>query len=146
MILPEAPAPPAPGDSDRGAGRAVDLAIRAGGWLVATVAAVVTGLLELFLTPLRVAGVPVGVAILMAAAANTAIAWFAVVTTGRRRAIAAPWIVWTLLMLFATGYRRPEGDYLVGGDDWVALVMVLVGSLAFAVYTYRTILNRRPSR
>jgi len=40
--------------------------------------------------------------------------------------------------------RTHEGDYLLGGDDWVALVMILAGSLSFAIYAYRTILKGIP--
>ena len=145
MILSDAqtPAPPQQGEPDDD--RALDLIIRVAGWVISIVAAILTGVLELFFTELRVFGVPIGVSILMALVANPAIAWFAVTTTGKRSAVAPPWIIWTIMMLFATGYRTPEGDYLVSGDDWVALVMILVGSLAFAVYSYRMILRSRPA-
>jgi hypothetical protein len=148
MIQPEQPAP-----------TKWEPVIRVGGILVATVAAVVTGVLELLLTSLRWGdltsiwrGDPIGsgggpllgVAILLAVVANWAIAWFAVATTGRRWALGPPWAVWTLMMLFAAGVRTPEGDYLLGGEDWIALVMILAGSLTFAVYAYRQILKRIP--
>ncbi|MEV6487208.1 hypothetical protein AB0M20_01020 [Actinoplanes sp. NPDC051633] len=118
--------------------------VRALGVLVSAVATLVTALVELYLTPLRLAGVPIGVAVVFAAVANWALAWFAVHTTGRRRAAAVPWVLWTVLMLFAAGTRTTEGDYLIGGNDWVALIMILVGSLSFAVYAYRLIMRRRP--
>jgi hypothetical protein len=137
-------APPAPDAEAPGDDRALDLIIRVAGWVLSIVAVILSGLLELFFTPLRVGGVVIGVSILLALVANPAIAWFAVTTTRRRSSVAPPWIIWTAMMLFATGYRTPEGDYLVSGDDWVALVMVLVGSLAFAVYSYRMILRTRP--
>jgi uncharacterized membrane protein len=135
-------APPEP--SEPADDRPLDLIIRVAGWVISIVAVVLSGVLELFFTPLRAFGFPIGVSILMALVANPAIAWFAVTTTGRRSAVAPPWIIWTIMMLFATGYRTAEGDYLVSGNDWVALVMILVGSLAFAVYSYRMILTRRP--
>jgi hypothetical protein len=131
--------------------------IRVGGVLVSVVAAVVTGVLELLLTTLRAGdvvtiwkgdaigsggGPPIGLSILLAAVANYAIAWFAVSTTGRRWALAPPWALWTLMMLLAAGVRTNEGDYLLSGSDWVGLVMILVGSLTFAVYSYRMILRR----
>ena len=138
-------APPAPDAAAPADDRTLDLIIRVAGWVLSVVAVILSGLLELFFTPLRVFGVPVGASILLALVANPAIAWFAVTTTRRRSAVAPPWIIWTIMMLVATGYRTPEGDYLVSGDDWVALVMVLVGSLAFAVYSYRMILRSRPA-
>lgn len=133
----EAPAPP-----ERTPSAAAEWAVRAGGVVVVLVATVVTAVAELYLTPLRIAGVPTGAAILFAAVANWALAWFALTTTGRRWALALPWALWTVIMLFAAGVRTTEGDYLLGGGDWVALVMILVGSLTFAVYSYRVILRR----
>jgi hypothetical protein len=133
----EAPAPP-----ERTPSAAAEVAVRAGGVVVVVLATVVTAVAELYLTPLRVGGVPIGVAIPFAAAANWGLAWFALTTTGRRWAMGLPWALWTVIMLFAAGVRTTEGDYLLGGNDWVALVMILVGSLAFAVYSYRVILRR----
>jgi hypothetical protein len=133
----EAPAPP-----ERTGSAAAEVAVRAGGVVVAVLATVVTAVAELYLTPLHIRGVPIGVAIPFAALANWALAWFALTTTGRRWAMALPWALWTLIMLFAAGVRTTEGDYLLGANDWVALVMILVGSLTFAVFSYRVILHR----
>lgn len=131
--------------------------IRVGGVLVALVAAFVTGVLELLLTTMRAGdltsiwrGEPIGsgggpllgASILLVVVANYAIAWFAVSTTGRRWALGPPWAVWTLMMLFVAGMRTNEGDYLLAGNDWVGLAMILIGSLTFAVYSYRMILKR----
>jgi hypothetical protein len=111
------------------------------GLLIAILATVVTAVAELYLTPLRLGGVPVGAAVVFAAVANWGLGWFAVTVTGRRWALAPPWALWTLIMLFAAGVRTREGDYLLSGNDWIALVMILVGSLSFAVYAYRLILT-----
>lgn len=138
VSVPAEPLPPAPPS------RALELVVRSAGVGISVLAAVFTAALEIFLSPLRLGGVPVGVAVLLAVVANVAICWFAVTTVGRRWAVAPPWAVWTLIMFFATGMRTTEGDYLVSGKDWVALVMVLVGSLTFAIYTYRLILRGRP--
>jgi hypothetical protein len=135
------PAPAAP--EQRRASRALDHAIRAAGVVISLLATILSAALELFLTPLRFGGVPVGLSILLAAVGNPAIAWFAVTTTERRWAVGPPWALWTLLMLAAAGLRTNEGDYLVGSNDWIALVTILVGSLAFALYAYRMILGRK---
>jgi hypothetical protein len=142
VIVSDAEAPPAP--ERKAERRALELTIRVAGVVISILAAILSGALELFFTELRIGGVLVGVSIVMALVANPAIAWFAVTTTGRRWALGPPWIVWTIMMLGAAGIRTDEGDYLIAGNDWVALVMILVGSLAFAVYSYRMIL-RRPS-
>ena len=116
--------------------------LTAAGLLIAILATVVTAVAELYLTPLRLGGVPVGVAVVFAAVANWGLGWFAVTTTGRRWALAPPWALWTMIMLFAAGVRTREGDYLLSGTDWIALVMILIGSLSFAVFAYRLILAR----
>jgi hypothetical protein len=131
-----------PPDTDPDAPRRESRLIPILGLVVSLLATLFSGILEIFLTPLRVGGFPIGVAVPAAVVANVAIAWFAVTTTGRKRAIGAPWLLWTVLMFFAAGAKRSEGDYLINGNDWVALVMILAGSLAFAVYTYRAILRR----
>ena len=129
------------------------------GVVVSVLAAFVTGVVELLLTTLRAGdfvsvfegdaigsggGPLIGLSVLLAIVGNLGIAWFAVATTGRRWALGPPWAVWTLLMLFAAGVRTPEGDYLLSGTNYVALAMILIGSLAFAIYTYRLILKRIP--
>jgi hypothetical protein len=124
--------------------RALDRLIRIAGVVVAIVATILSGVLEIFATTLRIGGVPIGAAIPLAVIGNVAIAWFAVTTTGRRWALVPPWVLWTLMMLAAAGFRTREGDYLISGDNWVALLMILIGSLTFAFYSYRMIL-RGPS-
>jgi hypothetical protein len=151
-VQPEPPAAPE-ADQRRSAWESV---IRIGGVLVAIVAAFVTGVLELLLTTLRWGdlttiwrgdsigsgrGPLLGVSILLAVIGNWAIAWFAVSTTGRRWAMGPPWALWTLIMLLAAGVRTHEGDYLLAGNDWIGLVMILAGSLTFAVFSYRQILK-----
>jgi hypothetical protein len=152
----EAPAPETEAPAPEVKKRSWEPVVVIGGVVVSIVAAVVTGVLEILLTTLRAgdvltiwrgdaigsgSGPPIGLAILLAAVANYAIAWFAVGTTGKRWAIGPPWALWTLMMLFAAGTRTSEGDYLIAGDDWVALVMILVGSLTYAVFSYRMILK-----
>ena len=124
----------------------VDITFRFAGGVIAVLAAFLSGLLELFFIPLRVGGVLIAVAALVAVPVNVAIAWFAVRTVGRRWALGPPWAVWTLLMFFAVGTRTAEGDYLVAGDNWAGLILVLLGSLAFGVYAYRLILRGHPPR
>jgi hypothetical protein len=145
--------------SPTGARPAGEPLIRVFGVVVSLIAAFVSGVLELLLTTLRAGdlisvwrgdaigsggGPLIGVSVLLAIAGNLAIAWFAVTITGRRWAFGPPWALWTLLMLFASGVRTAEGDYLVSGTNYVALAMVLIGSLAYAIYAYRLILQRIP--
>lgn len=122
----------------------LDLLLRVAGVAISLVATVLTAVLELFLSPLRIGGVQIWVAVLVAAAANWAICWFAVTSTARRWAVAPPWALWTLIMFLAGGYATAEGDRLIDGNDMVALVMILAGSVSFAAFTYRTILRSPP--
>jgi hypothetical protein len=111
------------------------------GVTVSVLAALLSGVLEVLFASWRVAGFLVGASAVFAVPANLAIAWFAHRTVGRRWAVAPPWIVWTVLMFVAAGVRRTEGDYLLSGDNWVGLIMILLGSLAFALYAYRMIID-----
>ncbi|MEV6298256.1 hypothetical protein AB0M02_02495 [Actinoplanes sp. NPDC051861] len=135
--------------------------LRVAGVTIAVVATVVTAMIELELSALRSggfvelfhgrspwtgSGAAIPLAVPVAVGANWAISWFAVATTGRRWSVGPPWALWTLLMLAAAGTRTAEGDYLLGGENWTALVMILLGSLTFAVYSYRLILKPVPKR
>lgn len=132
-----------------------DCILRVTGLGVALLATLITAFVELELSALRTGairamldgdspwagtGAPLPVAVPLTVVANLAIAWFAVTTTGRRWAAGPPWALWTLFMLGAAGTRTSEGDYLVGGTNWVALATILAGSLTFAWFAYRMIL------
>jgi hypothetical protein len=133
--------------------------VRAGGLVVAIVFAFVSAVFELLLSTLRAGdfvsiwkGDPIGsgggplipLAVVLAVLGNLGIAWFAVGTTGRRWALGPPWALWTIIMLITAGVRTHEGDYLLSGTNYVALAMILIGSLTFAIYAYRMILQRVP--
>ncbi|MEV4704011.1 hypothetical protein [Actinoplanes sp. NPDC049316] len=137
----EAPAPAPPADEPAPERTGLERLIRVGGVVVSVLATILSALLELFLTPLRADGVPIGLAVVVAVAGNYAISWFALTTVGRRWALGPPWALWTAIMFFAAGTRTAEGDFLIAGDNWIALVMILAGSLTFAVFTYRAILR-----
>jgi hypothetical protein len=123
---------------------ALDQVVRVVGGVLAVVLALLTGLLELILAPLRVSGHLVGLSALLVVPVNIALAWFAVAAVGRKGAVALPWVTWTLLMFVAAGMRTDEGDYLLAGDNWVGMAMILFGSVAFAGYLYRLILRVPP--
>lgn len=118
---------------------AADVALRTLAGLLCVAAALLTGLLELLYAPLRAGGQLLGLSIPAAALANVALAWFAYHGVGRRWAVALPWVAWTALMFLAAGTVTTEGDYLLSADNWVALPMILAGSVAFGGYTYRLI-------
>ncbi len=133
-----------PGASPLTRGAGVLVAVVGG--LLSVVLALLSGVLELFLASLRVGGVLIGVAALAAIPLNVALGWFAVHTVGRPWAIALPWVSWTALMFVAAGVRTDEGDYLLSGDNWVGMLLILLGSVAFALGTYRRIMAGVPRR
>jgi hypothetical protein len=134
----------------------LDIVLRAAGVGISIIATLVTAFLELELSSLRIgaigalldgrspyegSGAPLPLVVPLTVVANLGIAWFAVTTTGRRWAAGPPWALWTLIMLIAASTRTAEGDYLLGGENWVALVTILAGRLTFAVYAYQLILS-----
>jgi hypothetical protein len=153
MSLPGAPAAPVtaagPGADDvppTPPSRGIELTVRVAGCVISVLAALLSGVLELFFASWRVGGYLTGASAVAAVLLNLAIAWFAYRTVGRRWAVGPPWVVWTAVMFVAAGVRTSEGDHLLAGDNWVGLVMILLGSLAFAIYAYRMILTGVPKR
>ncbi|WP_433394386.1 hypothetical protein [Micromonospora sp. KLBMP9576] len=131
----ETPAPP----SGRRFRRALDLALRVAGGLVAVLGGTLTAVLELLLATLRVGGQLIGVSVLVAVVANIALSWFAHEAVGRRWAVVLPATPWFVLMAVAA-VRTAEGDLLVSGDNWVGLAMIVAGAMTFAVMGFRQIL------
>ncbi|RKR88482.1 hypothetical protein BDK92_2810 [Micromonospora pisi] len=135
--MPAEPRPP------RWAGlvRLLDLLLRIAGGVLAVIAALVTGTLELLLATLRVGGQLIGVSVLVAIAANLVLGWFAYRTVGRRWAVALPAVPWFALMAVAA-IKTSEGDVLLAGDNWVGVVMIFAGSMAFAALAFKLIVSR----
>jgi hypothetical protein len=123
--------------------KAIDVTLRVLGGLIAVIAAVLTAILELQLSTLRIANQLVGISVPLAVVANAALAWFARRTVGSAWAVALPAGTWLVLMM-AAATRTREGDLLLAGNNWVGPVMIFVGSVTFAVVTVRMILQ--PSR
>jgi hypothetical protein len=116
-----------------------DAALRVVGGLVAVAAALLTATLELLFATLRVGGHLIGVSAVLAVAANLALGWFAHRVIGRNWAVALPAVAWFGLMLLA-GRPTTEGDILLAGDNWVGIVTMFAGSIAFAIVAFRLIL------
>lgn len=148
MTLPAAPMSVAPDETTPPpAGRAhplLDLALRWAGGLVAVLAGLATGVLELLLATVRVGGQLIGLSALVAIGANIALSWFAHEAVGRRWAVALPGVPWFALMAVAA-VRTDEGDLLLAGDNWVGLAMIVAGAMTFAVMGFRQILAPPPA-
>jgi hypothetical protein len=118
----------------------LDLLLRLAAGAIAVVAAVLTGGLELMLATLRVGGQLVGLSVLLAVLANLALSWFAYHAVGGKAAVALPALVWFALMVPAAG-GTSEGDYLLAGDNWVGVVMIIAGAMTFAVVGFKLIMT-----
>jgi hypothetical protein len=122
--------------------------LRVAGGVIAVVAALVTALAELMIAPLRIGGHLIGVAVIATVVANLALGWFAYATVGRKWAVALPAVAWLVLMVTASGRTAegdlllvgPQGDAVVDGNSWVGVVMVLAGSVTYAVVGFRLML------
>lgn len=139
---PTEPGPPAPTEPDPprpDASAGLDVAVRVLGGVVAVVAAVLTAVVELSLSFLRVGGVLIGASVPLAVAGNLALAWFAHRTVGRTWAIGLPAVPWFVVMMAAAG-STTEGDLGLTGS-WVGLAMIFAGSLTFGVAAFRLIVR-----
>lgn len=116
--------------------RAADLAVRGLGLLVAFVAAIASALLTAFLTPLYLGTIRLPVAILVAAVANYALVWFTYRATEQKLLSLLPGLAWMIVMIVLST-RTGEGDVVLAGNNWVALVSIFVGVGAYAVAGYR---------
>jgi hypothetical protein len=101
------------------------------GAVVATGLGAVLGLTEAFLSPLRIATVYVPISLVLAVLLNPALAWYAVDVTGRKAAAALPAVAWCAVWFMAAS-KTTEGDLIIAGGNWVGLVTLLAGPLAFA--------------
>jgi len=117
--------------------------LRVLGTLVGVAAAVVTAVLEAFLTPLWWDGVRVPLAVLLAVLTNLAVLWFTHEVTRSRLLTLLPGIAWMGVMIVLSA-RTTEGDIVLAGDNWVALGTILAGVAGYAAGAYR-IVTRPPA-
>lgn len=133
-------------------GGALDIAITVGGLLVAVLLAVALAVFEAFLAPLRVSdfgfsgagegNMRVPLALILALVTNPLLGWFASMTSGRRFAALLPAGAWCVVWILAAG-RTTEGDLLITNENWVGLLTLFCGPLAFAIGIYMAALRHR---
>ena len=120
--------------------RWLDLGIRILGFLVAVCLTLLTAAFEVFLSALHWNAYRLPVSVVAAVVVNVLLIWFTVVVTGRRLPVAAIAVLWVAVMVVASS-RRTEGDLLLTDTNWVGIVMMLAGSLTYAVAGYRLVLT-----
>jgi len=119
--------------------RAVDLALRAAGGLVALAGAVLTAVIELFYTPLYLGSVRIPATMVLAVLTNVALVWFAHAATGSKLFALVPGLVWMGLMVFAAG-GTTEGDIVL--HDFFGLGTIFAGVAGYTFAAYRLIIPR----
>lgn len=120
--------------------RGLDVLLRVCGGTIAVVAALLSGVVELLLAPVRVGGIPIGVAVPAVVLANIALGWFAPRAVGSAWGVALPAVPWFVLMVVAA-VPTAEGDLLLAGNNVVGLLMVVAGAMTFAVMAFRLIID-----
>ncbi|MEV8513956.1 hypothetical protein [Dactylosporangium sp. NPDC051484] len=120
----------------------LDVVITVAGLIVATLLAAALAIIEALYSPLRIGGVRVPVSLLMALVTNPLLGWFAYVTTGRRFAAILPAAAWCVIW-FRAADRTSEGDMIITNDNWVGLLTLIVGPLAFAIGIYVSAMRQR---
>jgi hypothetical protein len=122
----------------------LDIAVRAGGAVVAVWGAALFAAYGAFLTPFRVGQVLVPVSVLVALCSNAVLAWFAYRTTRNRFLGLLPGLVW-VIVTFRWADPSTEGD-LVLANTWVATSYVFLGAAPVVVAAYRWFLAAPPTR
>ncbi|MEV6926009.1 hypothetical protein AB0M46_16150 [Dactylosporangium sp. NPDC051485] len=122
----------------------LDVGIRVAGLLIAVLLAIVFALFEVFYSPLRIGGVRVPVSLVVALATNPLLGWFAFTTSRLRLAALLPGAAWCVIWFGAAG-KTSEGDLLITSDNWVGLLTLFTGSLAFAIGIYVSSMRQRLS-
>jgi hypothetical protein len=117
----------------------MDLFLRIAGTVAGLVGGFVTGLWEIFLSPVSAGSVLLPISPVLAVVSNVGLVWFTRRVTGRTGLALLPGVVWFVTM-FLGATRTHEGDLLITANDWPGLVALLLGALAWGVSAYRIIL------
>jgi len=111
----------------------LDLGLKIVGAVVATGLGALAGLYEASLVPLRLPhSTYLPVALVLALVGNPVLSWFAGAVTGHRAAALLPAAAWCVIW-YASASRTTEGDLIITGGNWVGLVTLLAGPIAFAL-------------
>lgn len=125
---------PGGGPEDRPAGRPVRTPGRAerfATYAVLFLLGAILGVIGAFLVPLRIGRQVAPISVVLAVIGNLAVGIFGARGTGSRLGAVAPGVGW-LLVAFALGVKRPEGDVIVPGGG-VGVAFTLGGTLAAAI-------------
>ncbi|GAA3275864.1 hypothetical protein GCM10020218_023240 [Dactylosporangium vinaceum] len=113
----------------------LDVVITVTGLIVATLLGAALAVVEAVWAPLRIGGFRVPASLVVALVTNPMLGWFAYTVTKRRLATLLPAAAWCVVWIMAAG-RTTEGDMIITEDNWVGLLTLFAGPLAFAVGIY----------
>ena len=117
--------------------------ITVAGMVVAVWGAFVFALIGAFLTPYRVDGVLVPIAVVIALVANFVLVRFTYYVTGNKLLLSlVPGIVWLVVTVVLGSGKTTEGDLVLAGNNWVATVYLVAGPIAVGFAAYRLITPR----
>ncbi len=120
-----------------------------GGAVVGILGGAFSGIIEAFYSPLMAGTVRVPLSPVLALVGNVALVWFTYRVTLRVRLALLPGLAWFAVMVLSltgttgTG-RTTEGDVIFTGDNWMALLLIVGGSLAWGIAGGALIMSRRP--
>jgi hypothetical protein len=118
-----------------------DVSLKVGGTVVGLLGGFLTGVWEVFLSPVYAGKVPLPVAPLLAIAGNLALIWFVRTVTRSNGLALLPGIAWFATMIIGTT-RTTEGDVPIPSNDYMGLIAILAGAGAWALAAYRLALRR----
>ncbi|MFC7482643.1 hypothetical protein ACFQX7_25180 [Luedemannella flava] len=117
------------------------MTVRVVGTIVAVSASVLMATFGAFLTPFRIGGVLIPVALAVAIVAPVGIMLFARYVTGRGLPVILAGVAW-VVTTFPFANRRTEGD-LVLSQQWVAVLYLFLGPIVVAAICYRVLIPPR---
>jgi hypothetical protein len=113
------------------------------GMVVAIWGAIVCALIGAFLTPFRIGGTLIPIAIVVALVANFVLVRFTYFVTGNKLLLSlVPGVVWLIVTVVLGSGRTTEGDLVLSGNNWVASVYLVAGPVAVGFAAYRLITPR----
>jgi hypothetical protein len=120
-------------------------AVTVAGLVLVCLAALLAGVLEIVLVPLRSGTTLVPVSVLGALVGNVVFPRMGRALIVRTAAMTVPFVAWLVPIVVSVLVVRPEGDVLIpggGGEQWVFYATLLCGGLAGMV----TIVSAAPPR
>lgn len=121
---------------------AADIALRVAGTVAGLLLAFLAALWEIFLSPLYAGRVPLPISPILAVLTSVGLVWFTRAVTGRDGLALLPGVVWFGTMVLAAS-RTHEGDLPLPGNDYMGLVAILLGCVAWGLAGYRVVLAGR---